>query len=271
MDAIDRPSDCAPVAALLYAPSQCPSSEAIIAAAANGAGFAVTHGADDSGIDASGIDASVIDASGGGAAVPAGKVGWLELLKDGLTFDLKGLSGGNPVPQPDVAAHLGVTAADLQDKAVLTLAPGPHLAGAERLLPVIRVTAALLRDLVRTGAASAVVWLPARLAVRTDLFEKAVSPWLEGGPFPTPALVALHRETSGKLRTEGLKFLINQELIIESDSGGASVALPKVAMRLVDWLVAHGPLSGPTEAVLAGTGAVFLEVEGGGPILARCD
>lgn len=256
MDAIDRPSDCAPVAALLYAPSQCPSSEAIIAAAVHGAGFAVTHGA---------------DASGAGAAVPAGNAGWLELLKDGLTFDLKGLSDGKRGLQPDIAAHVGITAAELHDMAALTLAPGPHLAGAERLLPVIRVTAALLRNLARSAPPSAVVWLPARLAVRADLFEKAVGPWLEGGPFPTPAFVALHRETSGKLRTEGLKFLINQELIIESRGGGAVAALPKVAMRLVDWLVAHGPLSGPTEAVLAGTGAVFLEVEGGGPILARCD
>ena len=47
--------------------------------------------------------------------------------------------------------------------------------------------------------------------------------------------------------------------------------LARTAVRLVDWLVAHGPVLQPTRAILAGTGAVSLEAESGSPILARCD
>ena len=81
----------------------------------------------------------------------------------------------------------------------------------------------------------------------------------------------MHREEGGALRTEGLNFLIGQEFILTSGDSANAQILPRVAVRLVDWLVANGPVVTPTRAVLAGTGAVLLEAQGGNRILARCD
>ncbi|HQS95320.1 MAG: hypothetical protein B7X90_03135 [Novosphingobium sp. 17-62-19] len=246
MDASDRSADCAPFAALVYDPPKLPTLADIEREVMRGSAFSVSHSPD------------VLE-------------GWAEILRDGLTFDLRGLAGGPPRPLPEVKAGVGAELARFSDMAALTLYPGPHLAGAQRLLPVIRVAANLLIDLARIGPANAVAWLPARLLIRMDLFERAVRPWLEGGPFPAPAFVALHANSSGGLRTEGLNFFIEQEFSLQSQTETGIAQLPRVAIRLIDWLVAHGPVSIPTEAVLAGTGAVFLEVQDKGLILARCD
>lgn len=246
MDASDRSEGCAPLAALLHPDAALPAASDIVARSDAGSAFALSHVAD------------VAD-------------GWAEILCDGLTFDLHGLAGGPSQPMPEIGTGVGIAPAALAGMAALTLAPGPHLAGAQRLLPVIRVLAHLLVELARIGPASAIAWLPARLSIRSDLFERAVRPWLDGGPFPAPAFVALHATAAGELRSEGLNFLTGQEFVLRSTSPEGAQQLSRVAMRLVDWLVAHGPISTSTDAVLAGTGAVFLEVRDHGRILARCD
>lgn len=246
MEASDWSAECAPVAALLYKPEALPGLADLAAASRNGGGFSVSH-APDSG------------------------EGWAEVLRDGLTFDIRGLKGGPALPGQALTTAIGLSLADVQDSAWLELAPGPHLAGAARLLPVIRVVSILLVELARIAATSAIAWIPARLVLKAELFEKAVKPWLDGGPFPAPAFVAMHRGPDGDLRTEGLNFLIGQEFSLRSRGLANSSQLPRVAVRLVDWLVAHGPVTAPTEAVLAGTGAVFLEADGGDRIVAMCD
>lgn len=245
MDASFRSDGCAPIAALLYDAAPLPSLKDILSEAERSATFAVSH-------------------------QPSEEDGWVEILRDGLTFDLHGLTGGPAQPLPQHRAAVGLDPSSGADAGVLTLAPGPHLAGAQRLLPVIRVAADLLTDLARIGPATAILWLPAKLKVRADLFEKAVRPWLQGGPFPAPAFVALHADATGGLHSEGLNFLIEQEFSLSPVSSDGVMALSRVAIRLIDWLVAHGPISSSTEAVLAGTGAVFLEVQESRRILARC-
>ena len=246
MDASDQSRDCAPLAALLYDPAARPGLVELEREAVRGSGFAVSHAPDVS-------------------------EGWAEILRDGLTFDLHGLAGGMVQPAPTLRAGVGLNPAQVAGMAALTLSPGPHLAGAQRLLPVIRIAADLLTTLARIGPASAIAWLPAKLLIRIDLFERAVRPWLDGGPFPSPAFVALHPDAEGGLRSVGLNFFTQQEFILKTGSPDKADQLPRVAIRLIDWLVAHGPISSPTEAVLAGTGAVFLEVQDKGLILARCD
>ncbi|NLR70120.1 hypothetical protein HGI47_04430 [Novosphingobium sp. ERN07] len=246
-DASDRPMNCAPLAAILLDPSDLPALSDLEAESLRGSGFSVSHAPDD--------------------AVE----GWAEVLRDGLTFDINGLAGGPAQTAPSVNAGVGISPAELDGLASLSLAPGPHLAGAQRLLPVIRVATNLLLDLARIGPAKAIAWLPAKLLIRVDLFERAVLPWLEGGPFPAPAFVALHGNAEVGLQSTGLNFFIEQEFLLQSAAPENAGQLPRVAIRLIDWLVAHGPISSPTEAVLAGTGAVLLEVDTGGRILARCD
>lgn len=246
MDASDRSDDCAPLAALLLDPSVLPALSDLEAGSLRGSAFSVSH-------------------------APDAAEGWAEILRDGLTFDVRGLAGGPAQVLPSVNAGVGISPSEVDGLCALALAPGPHLAGAQRLLPVIRVAANLLLDLARIGPAKAIAWLPAQLLIRVDLFERAIRPWLDGGPFPAPAFVALHADASGGLQSRGLNFFIEQEFLLQSAVPENAGQLPRVAIRLIDWLVAHGPISSSTEAVLAGTGAVFLEVEAGGRILARCD
>lgn len=246
MDASFQSDGCAPIAALLYDQALLPAMADFAPGSAESATFAISH-------------------------IAPPEEGWIEILRDGLTFDLHGLADGPVQKTPDIRAGVGIDPAARSGLAVLTLSPGPHLAGAQRLLPVIRVAAEILMDISRIGSATAVVWLPANLIVRTDLFVKAVRPWLDGGPFPAPALVALHSDASGQVRSEGLNFFIGQEFLLQSKASENGASLARVAIRLIDWLVAHGPISISTEAVLAGTGAVFLEVSESGRILARCD
>lgn len=245
MGASDRSADCSPVAALMYDPEKIPGLVEIAAGPDHGAGYFVSH-------------------------MPDVAEGWVELLCNGLTFDMLGLRDGPAVLAPEVRSAVGLNVDQVSGKRSLALAPGPHLAGAGRLLPVIRVLAILLIELSKLGEAEAIIWIPAHLAVKPDIFERAVRPWLDGGPFPGPAFVAFQREMDGSLRTEGLNFLIGQEFLLQARSVEDHLELPRVAIRMVDWLVANGPVVKPVQTDLAGTGTVFLEPAEGGRIVARC-
>lgn len=246
MEASDRSAECAPVAALLYQPEHLPGIDTLAAAARNHGGFAVSHS-------------------------PEPSEGWAEVLREGLTFDVRGLREGPAASAPDVRTGLGLPIASITDHSWMAVAPGPHLAGAERLLPVIRVVAALLVELAKVGPASAIAWIPARLVLKIEHFEQAILPWLEGGPFPAPAFVAMHRDGDGGLHTEGLNFLTGQEFSLRARSASSNAPIARIAIRLVDWLVAHGPVTQSAEAILAGTGAVVLEAESSDRIVAWCD
>lgn len=246
VDASDRSAVCAPLAALLYKADAMPALADVLAGPKRGFGYSVSH-------------------------VPDASEGWVELLASGLTFDLHGLKDGPPAAAPPIATALGLAQADLGEMRWLTLAPGPHLAGAGGLLPVIRVAAMLLIELAEMSQAGGISWIPAHLVLKPALFRQAVLPWLEGGPFPAPAFVAMHRLDDGSVASRGLNLLMGQEFILKTGSSSDPSLLARTAVRLVDWLVAHGPVLQPTRAILAGTGAVSLEAESGSPILARCD
>lgn len=245
MEAMDSSAGCVPLAALLFEQGKVPDAGRLVLQADAERAFAIAHRPVDDG-------------------------GWLEVLRDGLTFDLKGLAPAAAEPLPDLAHLVGIRRDAVSSLAPLIVSPGPHLAGAENLLPVVRVAVALLLELSSLEGLRAIAWLPARCAVSTAWFAEVARAWLGGGPFPALALTALSRKANGAVLSEGLAFMIGQEFILFPKTGSNGEELGRVAVRLVDWLVAHGPVAVPCEAALAGTGTVSLEADGNGRIVARC-
>lgn len=196
--------------------------------------------------------------------------GWVELLRDGLTFDLSGFAPAAPLTPPVTAHSVGLPHGYSADGLeALLLAPGPHLAGAEHLLPVVRVTAALVARLAELPGLRAITWLPARLSLSPAWFTEAVRVWLAGGPFPVLALTALSRSATA-FESEGLAFFTGQEFTLFGKNGVLNQADSRVAVRLTDWLVAHGRVDAPREVALAGAGSVWLEPDGTGRLKATC-
>lgn len=166
---------------------------------------------------------------------------WAELLTNGLTFDCTGLMPGSDDPQPPAGPPVGLRAMPAGE--VISLAPGPHLAGAAALLPVLRVLASLGARLAALPGVQAVVWTPAGAWVAPELFRRAVADWLTGGAFPGLVLTALEREPNGAMVSRGLSLLTGQELWFEPDQRLPAAAMARLAVRLIHELVQRGPLT----------------------------
>jgi len=234
---------CAPVAAMLFDPAELPGLNDIVALARTGRAFGVTHQ----------------DADAGQA----------ELLRDGLTFDCHGLAPGAPL-RMDTALQLVALPGDfaVAEHALVTLGPGPHLADAGQLLPVVRMLAGLVLALGELPGLRAVAWLPARLAMSPAWFAEAIGIWLKGGPFPALALTGLARSELG-FASQGLSYFVGQEFIFSGKDGALRESDVRGAVRLTDWLVAHGRVDTRREVELAGFGTVLLEPEGQNSLRAR--
>lgn len=199
------------------------------------------------------------------------QAGTVELLHEGLTFDMRHLRPAEPL-HIDGLAHRVELPQDLDVDALcaVDLVPAPHLAGAGRLLPVLRVLADLLIGLTALPGLRAVAWCPARTVMSPAWFTEACGAWLAGGPFPALALTALFRGRDGGIASEGLAFLTGQEFALRPRPGVSPDQDARVAVRLTDWLVAHGRVDAPCDALLPGGGAVRIEPDDNDTLLVRC-
>ncbi len=192
---------------------------------------------------------------------------WLELLGGGMTFELTGLAPGPASVQPPNAHYLGldpaIGAAPLD---AVALHPGPHLAGGEGLLPVVRMTAAIGAALAALPGVQAVCWHAARSWVGAPYFVHAIEEWLGGGAFPALGLTSLVRGDDGSFTSEGLALLIGQEVRVEpgtarksarrqgdgggnagaGGSAGGEAASARLALRAIHSLVLSGAIHIPT-------------------------
>lgn len=167
---------------------------------------------------------------------------WLELVINGLTFDLTGLAPGPAAPPPPPPArHLFGLPADfsVENGEALALVPGPHLAGGGRMMPVLRAHALLASRLAALPGASAIAWHSAGTLNSPEYFRSSVTRWAEGGAFPGLGLAALVQTEDG-VASEGLELFTGQELRISADEDRADAA--RIALRLMHWLVENGPL-----------------------------
>ncbi|MDP4605412.1 MAG: hypothetical protein NWS68_04570 [Erythrobacter sp.] len=176
-----------------------------------------------------------------GAAVPQL---WLELLREGLSFDLCGLMPGPGCPLPAVRHRFDL--GDLPSAEgfdALAIVPGPHLAGGARSQPVLRGMLALARDLTQHFTdLAAIVWAPSHSAIGRRFFESVVTAWLDGGAFPALGLTAFEQQPDGALQSVGLDCWIGQEVRIEPPLSTDKVAATRLGIRLVNQLVITGGL-----------------------------
>ena len=174
--------------------------------------------------------------------VPGAAAGWAELLSSGLTYDCAGLAPGAPAPIPSGGALLGLEQQPVGE--AISLTPGPHLADAAGMLPVVRVLAGLGAQLAALPGAAAVIWNPARCWMPTAYFGKVVGNWLAGGPFPALGLTSLERESDGSIVSVGLALLTGQELRFVADSKLVPADIARIAVRLIHALIDSEPLTG---------------------------
>lgn len=180
---------------------------------------------------------------------------WVEILRNGLTFDLEGLKPGIACefPTPDHIFDLARVPGRAQFEAV-RLVPGQHLTGGEAAMPVVKGMVALARDLTHHfDDLAAVVWPPASSAIGRRYFESVITAWDEGGPFPALGLTAFRESVDGALQSVGLGYWIGQELRIEQPISADKVSATRLGARLINQLVLIGGLE-ESERVVAPDG-----------------
>lgn len=215
--------------------------------------------------------AALTDKSGFSISMrPDPSAGWAELLRDGLTFDIAGLAGASSAALPETRHRYGIAPGfAIESLEAVSLTPGPHLAGAEHLLPVVRVATALVLELAALPGLAAISWLPAANLLSPESFARSARGWVEGGPFAAFALASLTKLPGGIIASQGLRFLIGQEFRLEPGAGGQAPEI-STAIRLLDWLVAHGRVDAPRDVALAGVGPVHLAPDSQKGLVARC-
>ena len=217
---------------MLFLPGERPDGQAVAALARANAGFVIS------------LDPAA--GAGGGEAAGAAAGTWLELLANGLTFDLLGLSPG-PAAEPPPRGHLFGLGEDfeLARMEAITLKPGPHLAEGAALEPVVRSLAWLAALLTGLPGARAVAWHPARSWCAPAHYRDSVLRWIEGGVFPGLGLAALVPTPDGGMHSQGLALFTGQELRLEPDLASDRATGAKIGLRLMHWLVEHGRLEAP--------------------------
>lgn len=172
-------------------------------------------------------------------------VRWVELLSEGLTFDLSGLAPGPASAFPAFTHRFDLPALPTSDACeAVVLRPGPHLAEAAGSMPVMRGLLALGCDIVRQfDDLVAVGWGPAGTLIGPRFFESVTSAWLDGGPFPALGLAAFAEMPDGALESVGLAFWTGQELRIEPPLSVDRVAATRLGIRLANHLVIIGGLA----------------------------
>ncbi|MEO6389212.1 MAG: hypothetical protein ABIT16_07410 [Croceibacterium sp.] len=214
---------------LIFAPGERPDAKAVLSLAQERSGFAVSFDP---------------DTDDGSAANDDGR--WLELLVNGLTFDLVGLAPGSSAQVPSPGHHYGL-APGFGDAGLeaITLQPGPHLASGGAMLPVVRSLALLAARMAALPGVAAIAWHPARCWSAPEAFADAVVRWTEGGAFPVFSLAALFASQDGAMQSEGLALFTRQELRIEPELAANRAEAGKLAVRLIHWLAERGTLTGP--------------------------
>ncbi len=239
---------------MLFVPGKRPTRAAILDFVARQQSVLLSH---DPASEA-GVELAVVDGERrpiGGRSTGARDEVWLELLRDGLTFDLCGLAPG-PCPAAPLVTHRFDFAPhdDEHELEALAVQPGPHLAGGERSMPVMKAMLGLARDLTQHFPdLVAIHWAPSHSVIGRRFFESVITAWLDGGAFPALGLTAFEETADGALQSVGLDVWIGQEMRIEPPLTADRIAATRLGVRLINQLVIVGGLD-ESERIIAPDG-----------------
>lgn len=174
---------------------------------------------------------------------PGEERGWIELLVNGLTFDLTGLVPAPPTSYPEPRRTFGLP----EDVGVfefegISLLPGAHIAAGGAMLPIVRVMVGLVANLALNLPVKTVCWHPTGSWMDVRYFARLVLGWLAGGAFPALGLCGVERRFDGSFVSVGLGFFIGKEILIEAAFGEAQTDTIKLAVRVIDHLITCGHL-----------------------------
>ncbi len=199
---------------------------------------------------------------------PPDAEGWVELLAHGLSFDCTGLTPGDPTEAAPHHQSFGLPAAFARQRLeTITVCAGPHLAGGERMMPVIRGLVGLGAGLARLDGIKALCWRPAGSWMEPGYYTRIAGEWLGGGAFPALGLTTLRRDDEGRMLSHGLAFLAGQELLLEPKPGASAAEAGKLAVRLIDELVYSGPLTSAAQYSGPEGEELVAEPEAGGTLV----
>jgi hypothetical protein len=192
---------------------------------------------------------AAVDGRGSGAALG------VELLRDGMTYDLVGAAPGAGFAVPASRHRLGIAAGVREeDCEALSLQPGPHLAPGSRTLPVVRTMMSVATMIVpHLPGLQAVAWPAAGTLIGPDFFVSSMTAWVSGGAFPALGLTAFAADPEHGLRSEGLAFFTGQELELEPALAEDRTAGVRLGIRLVNHLVGQGRVT-EIEAIMGPEG-----------------
>ncbi|QKG71457.1 hypothetical protein [Erythrobacter mangrovi] len=239
---------------LLFGSGNRPERSHIIAAMDWGGRTSISH-------DPAQLDASDKRCSDDTGVTACQTDNWLELQRDGLTFDLVGLSGGPSLAVP-VNLHKVGNPSELSLDMVeaIGLAPGPHLAAGSASLPVVRTQLAVAVELIEElPGLVAVCWAAAGTVLPPALFSSVVTDWLAGGAFPARALLHIGKGSVDCLRSYGLAYFTGQEIELSEWLSRDETTATDLAHHLVHELVATGPICDPVELHLGKWGSLRLK------------
>ena len=187
----------------------------------------------------------------GDSALPQG----IELLRDGMTYDLVGAAPGPGIALPLLDYRLGVPREMVgSEHEALALQPGPHLAPGARSMPVVRTMMGVAAMIVaHLPGLRAVAWPAAGTVIGPDFFVSSMTAWLAGGAFPALGLTSFAPVADGGLRSEGLAFFTGQELQLATELAEDRAAGTRLGVRLVNQLVGQGQVTA-AEAIIGPAG-----------------
>ncbi len=134
------------------------------------------------------------------------------------------------------------------------IALGEHIKSAKHSETVNRALLQLGRYVGQSIKATAVIWRPAQLQIGFAYFIGATDHYIEGGPFPVLAQIAISKAADGSFLTSGLSYFSGQEVTINTPAGYAPNEVVKRLVRIAHDIATNGKVdkSIETEGFVSG-------------------